>query len=151
MPKLSSQVLPDEGGMTGAPSAVPPAPLEHTYTKISDLTDVQILYTYVREVNPSSVGPGYFACKYGGCMYPGAFAEEGEAIRHVRLAHLNERAQAFACITCGTVFIRKQDAVRHVRTMNSGKRFRCANCSKAYSRKDYRDSHQERCFSRTNA
>jgi hypothetical protein len=91
------------------------------------------------------------------------FASPGRYLDPCQLSHSTNT------IYSGVVFARKQDAVRHVKTMNDGKKFVCICwsviltvlfvhevicCSisqKSYSRKDYRDSHQERCFDRNSS
>ncbi|GJJ11601.1 hypothetical protein Clacol_005836 [Clathrus columnatus] len=89
-----------------------------------ELTHRQIFNLYVRQL-PSG-NRRSLACKYSRCSYPSAFRTEEEAVQHVTSAHLNQSWEGFVCLTCGVLMARKQDAVRHVKTMNAGKKYECA-------------------------
>jgi len=117
--------------------------IEHNCIPLSSLTRNDMTRLYLRDV-PTSSG-NVLACKYEGCCYPAGFMDNDSAIAHVRHMHLARLGQAFACLACGAIFVRKHDATRHARTMNDGKRYECAICNKVYARKDYRNAHQARC------
>ncbi|KAF8484179.1 hypothetical protein JB92DRAFT_3101665 [Gautieria morchelliformis] len=146
-PSLQGRAQGSQGSSSPVPRRISPLPVEHVYCLISELTHSQTFNAYVRDIHGSQASK-LFACKFSGCTHPTAFYTETEAIQHVHYTHLNFHNQTFVCVTCGVVFARKQDAVRHVKTMNDGKKFVCSGCQKSYSRKDYRDSHQERCLER---
>ncbi|KAF8581695.1 hypothetical protein K439DRAFT_202076 [Ramaria rubella] len=92
----------------------------------------------------SNGGVKSFFCGWTGCKHPVGFAQKPQLITHIRSVHLQEKP--FLCTTCNTLFARKQEASRHVTSMNSGRRYKCSGCHQAFSRKNYRDAHEECCM-----
>ncbi|KAF8532365.1 hypothetical protein JB92DRAFT_2842115 [Gautieria morchelliformis] len=83
-----------------------------------------------------------FFCGWHNCTHPVGFRQKAQLITHIRSAHLQERP--FQC-TCGTLFGRKQEAIRHVNAMTSGKKYKCSFCQRAFVRKQKRDQHEDIC------
>lgn len=127
----------------------------------------------------ASGGVKSFFCGWEGCKHPVGFAQKPQLITHIRSAHLHEKP--FLCTTwfvnclgivcppsypinhSNTLFARKQEASRHVVSLNSGRRYKCSGWSvrpllipphtntknpshQAFSRKNYRDAHEECCM-----
>ncbi|GJJ13576.1 hypothetical protein Clacol_007832 [Clathrus columnatus] len=92
----------------------------------------------------SNNGVKSFFCGWAGCKHPVGFAQKPQLITHIRSIHLQEKP--FLCTTCNTQFSRKQEASRHVISMNTGRKYKCSGCHQAFSRKNYRDAHEEVCM-----
>ncbi|KAF8521577.1 hypothetical protein BU17DRAFT_87796 [Hysterangium stoloniferum] len=116
--------------------------IQHTWVQVKEKMPNKTLAQHVAEVYHDGVHS--FFCGWPDCKHPVGFTLKNQVITHMRSAHLQERT--FLCIACNTSFARKQDAIRHVVSMNRGKQYRCSICQKAYSRKHYRDTHEERCL-----
>ncbi|KIJ30725.1 hypothetical protein M422DRAFT_53631 [Sphaerobolus stellatus SS14] len=107
---------------------------QHSWVQVGNVTTTKHLSHLVLEESTSSSGAL-------------GFPHKAQLVTHIRSVHLQEKP--FLCITCKTPFARKQDAVRHVATANSGTRYPCGLCSKTFARKSYRDSHQDLCIQRS--
>ncbi|KAF8484180.1 hypothetical protein JB92DRAFT_3030835 [Gautieria morchelliformis] len=121
---------------------------DHAYIRTAD-TRIRSPYEHVCQIDSPCHDSRYFVCAYEGCMHPVGFYTAQEAADHVRAMHVPDKP--FTCMTCGASFMRKQDAVRHVKTMNSGKMYKCRVCKEAYSRKDYCLVHEKRCLGNGNS
>jgi len=115
---------------------------QHCWRQTSEITPSKALSRYVRDV--FSEGILSWFCVWDGCRHPVGFTQKSQVITHIRSVHLREKP--FICLTCNTRFGRKQEANRHTISMNRGKQYKCSVCQKAFSRKHYRDSHEERCL-----
>jgi len=120
------------------------ASVTHNWIQVGSVTTSKSLKPYVVDVSSSETK--YFLCGWNDCRHPVEFNNKSQLITHIRSVHLQEKP--FLCTTCQTSFARKQDAIRHVETANSGKRFKCDICDKTFARKSYRDSHQNLCVER---
>jgi len=120
---------------------------QHSWVQVGNVTTTKHLSHLVLEESTSSSGARMFWCGWQGCTHPVGFPHKAQLVTHIRSVHLQEKP--FLCITCKTPFARKQDAVRHVATANSGTRYPCGLCSKTFARKSYRDSHQDLCIQRS--
>ncbi|KAF8584221.1 hypothetical protein K439DRAFT_1660836 [Ramaria rubella] len=117
--------------------------LRHSYIYIDGADGSQTMNAYILEAETPGE-PNYYVCVYKDCNIPTKYATPMEALSHIRVKHFRNRL--LLCTACHATFMRKQDAVRHVDTMNRGKKYKCSVCRKAFSRKDYRDGHEARCF-----
>jgi len=122
-----------------SPCSEPP---QHIWRQLDDVTPSRLLARHIHEACYN--GAFSYFCKWNGCKHPVGFTQRSQALTHIRSTHLREKP--FVCLTCNTRFGRKQEAKRHAITMNNGKQYRCNICCKAFSRKHYRDSHEERCL-----
>jgi len=129
---------------SSAIAALPPSPenFQHSWVQVKEKMPTKTLTQHVREF--CNDGVLSFFCGWPDCKHHVAFALKTQVITHMRSAHLQEKP--FLCVACNTSFARKQDAIRHAISMNMGKRYRCNICQRAYSRKHYRDTHEERCM-----
>lgn len=116
----------------------------HHWVQVGTVTTSRSIKQFI--VDDSTPERKLFYCAWEGCNHPLGFQNKSQLMTHVRSLHLQERP--FMCTTCGTLFARKQDAIRHVNTANSGKRYECEICGKSFARKSYRDSHQNLCVER---
>ncbi|KAF8584222.1 hypothetical protein K439DRAFT_1660837 [Ramaria rubella] len=116
-------------------------PVQHVWTQASNATIPRVIDLLVIEVIDN--GKKIFYCGWNGCKHSLGFVRKIQLVTHIRSVHLYEKP--FVCTTCDASFTRRQDAIRHVDTMNSGKQYRCATCEEGFARKDYRDRHMERC------
>ncbi|KAF8529699.1 hypothetical protein BU17DRAFT_60472 [Hysterangium stoloniferum] len=114
----------------------------HVWVQRSQVTTSKALNHLVLEFSTNGVRS--FFCGWTGCKHPVGFAQKPQLITHIRSAHLQEKP--FVCTTCNTQFSRKQEASRHVLSMNSGRKYKCSGCHQAFSRKNYRDTHEESCL-----
>ncbi|KAF8512339.1 hypothetical protein JB92DRAFT_2929012 [Gautieria morchelliformis] len=114
----------------------------HICIQNADTTPSRDLRRYITEV--SNEGVRSFFCAWQDCKHPVGFATKPKLMTHIRSAHLQEKP--FVCITCEAKFTRKQDANRHAAAMNLGKQYKCSACRRAFSRKHYRDTHEEQCL-----
>jgi hypothetical protein len=119
----------------------------HNWIQVGNVTTTRVLSHLVLEDTSAGNGVRTFFCGWQGCTHPVGFPHKSQLVTHIRSVHLQEKP--FLCTTCKTPFARKQDAVRHVTTANSGTRYPCNVCSKTFARKSYRDSHQDICDLRT--
>ncbi|KAF8509636.1 hypothetical protein JB92DRAFT_2945332 [Gautieria morchelliformis] len=133
------------GRSYGGTSQMPPTadPMQHAWIERSNTMSGHALDHLVVEISRDGVTT-YF-CGWEGCRYPVGFAKRTQLITHIRSVHLQEKP--FLCTTCNAVFERKQDAVRHVASMNS-RQYRCSNCDRVFTRKQYRDTHEDTCLPR---
>jgi len=132
-----------ESEASGSEGSVP----QHRWIQVADVTTTRHLSHLVVEGPASDNGMRTFYCGYQGCAHPVGFPHKTQLVTHIRSVHLQEKP--FLCTTCKTPFARKQDAVRHVTTANTGQRYPCNICDKTFARKSYRDSHQDLCVQRT--
>ncbi|KAF8530838.1 hypothetical protein JB92DRAFT_365642 [Gautieria morchelliformis] len=114
---------------------------QHSLLQVGTLTATFDLKAYMIKNKVNDIT--YYFCGYPDCGHKGRFDGRRQVISHIRCIHLKEKP--FKCMTCGTFFARKQDATRHVNTMNRGKIFECTVCHKCYAREDFRDKHAKRC------
>jgi hypothetical protein len=105
--------------------------------QVGTLTTTFDLKAYITKIKVNDTA--YYFCGYPDCRHQGRFDTRRQAISHVRCIHLKEKP--FKCMTwyayllprasvlldsySGTFFARKQDATRHVNTMNEGKAHEC--------------------------
>ncbi|KAF8581681.1 hypothetical protein K439DRAFT_201668 [Ramaria rubella] len=125
------------GGMQYSPTA------EHVWIERSNATPEHALTHLIVEIARDGV-KSYF-CGWEGCRYPVGFAKQSQLIAHIRSMHLQEKP--YLCTTCNVAFERKQEAIRHVTSLNSSRQYRCSGCDRVFSRKHYRDVHEEICLS----
>jgi hypothetical protein len=127
-------------GNQSNPSDSTEHPKQHAYTQAGSITTIQTIITHINEINPGNTGATYFNCVYPGCQRPVGFSARKEAIAHIRTSHIQEKP--FACTAwfvfvwrrhlsaepspSDATFARKQDALRHVTTMNGGKKYKCS-------------------------
>ncbi|KAF8503960.1 hypothetical protein JB92DRAFT_2969839 [Gautieria morchelliformis] len=119
-----------------------PGDSQHSIVQAGPLTSQADLKRYI--ILTKANGNTYFSCGYPACSHEGVFDSRRQTASHVRRVHLREKP--FECTTCGKDFAYRQDANRHVNTMNCGKIHECTVCHKRYARKDYRDKHVKRCL-----
>ncbi|KAF8510170.1 hypothetical protein JB92DRAFT_3144466 [Gautieria morchelliformis] len=115
-------------------------PPQHSIIQVDNSTRTFHLKRYI--VKTKDNDSTHFWCGYPDCSHDRFYARQ-QVISHIRSVHLKEKP--FKCATCEMYFVRKQDATRHVRTMNEGKKYECTVCHKKYARKDYRDKHERGC------
>ncbi|KIJ54001.1 hypothetical protein M422DRAFT_24996 [Sphaerobolus stellatus SS14] len=115
---------------------------QHAWVQTAPVTTSKALNHLVCEF--SNNGIKTFFCGWTGCKHPVGFTQKPQLITHIRSAHLQEKP--FMCSTCKVQFSRKQEASRHVLSMNSGRKYKCSACHQAFSRKNYRDTHEEACM-----
>jgi len=120
------------------------AATQHEWVQTGTVTSTRLLSHLVIEELRDSVK--FFFCGVEGCTHPSGFPHKSQLVTHIRSVHLQEKP--FLCITCRTPFARKQEAIRHVNTANSGRRYECNICGKTFARKNYRDSHRDLCLQR---
>jgi len=123
-------------------SPKPPSSTQHAWVQRSQVTTSKALNHLVLEFSTNGVRS--FFCGWTACKHPVGFDQKPQLITHIRSAHLQEKP--FVCTTCNTQFSRKQEASRHVLSMNSGRKYKCSGCHQAFSRKNYRDAHEESCM-----
>ncbi|KIJ30724.1 hypothetical protein M422DRAFT_783899 [Sphaerobolus stellatus SS14] len=152
-PSHRSQSLPMPGSSTWnltveGPSSAPlrqpvdsPTAQVHEWTESKNTTLPKAIEPLIIEV-PDRSGKRFF-CGWIGCNHFGGFVRKAQLVTHIRSVHLCEKP--FICKACDASFTRRQDAVRHVETMNSGKQYKCHYCEEGFARKDYRDRHSDRC------
>ncbi|KAF8512341.1 hypothetical protein JB92DRAFT_289725 [Gautieria morchelliformis] len=119
----------------------PIQPIRHEWTEKKNATISRAVDLLVVEAADS--GSKRFFCGLVGCRHSAGFVRKVQLLTHIRSVHFCEKP--FVCTTCDASFTRRQDAVRHVDTMNSGKQYKCGFCEEGFARKDYRDRHAERC------
>ncbi|GJJ11686.1 hypothetical protein Clacol_005922 [Clathrus columnatus] len=93
----------------------------HHWVQLSPVTTSKSIKNFI--VDASTPERRLFFCAWDGCQHPLGFPNKPQLMTHVRSLHLQEKP--FLCTTCRTLFARKQDAIRHVNTANSGKRYEC--------------------------
>ncbi|KAF8584223.1 hypothetical protein K439DRAFT_1633714 [Ramaria rubella] len=142
-PRAHTSIL-KPGRSTSVPSYWQPHEnvVQHSWTQMGEITPSKDLGHHVLDVITGGIKT--FFCRWPGCKHPVGFAQKPQLFTHIRSVHLQEKP--FRCITCHATFARKQDATRHVITMNFGKQYECSVCHRAFTRKHYRDSHEGRCL-----
>ncbi|GJJ11682.1 hypothetical protein Clacol_005918 [Clathrus columnatus] len=95
-------------------------PLHH-WTEIPNTTLPRALEPLIIEIPDQGIKR--FLCGWNGCTHSGGFVRKAQLITHIKSVHLSEKP--FVCTTCDASFTRRQDAIRHVDTMNNGKQFKC--------------------------
>lgn len=120
-------------------------PHVHEWTESKNTTLPKAIEPLILEI-PDRSGKRFY-CGWIGCNHSGGFVRKAQLITHIRSVHLSEKP--FICKACDASFTRRQDAVRHVETMNSGKQYKCHYCDEGFARKDYRERHSDRCKCRT--
>ncbi|KAF8510164.1 hypothetical protein JB92DRAFT_2941871 [Gautieria morchelliformis] len=114
-------------------------PPQHSIIQVDNSTRTFHLKRYI--VKTKDNDSTHFWCGYPDCSHDRFYARQ-QVISHIRSVHLKEKP--FKCATwyaddrrepsrpCFLLkaysemyFVRKQDATRHVRTMNEGKKYEC--------------------------
>jgi hypothetical protein len=112
---------------------------QHAWIQTSQVTSSKALNHLVLEFSTGGV-KSYF-CGWEGCKHPVGFAQKPQLITHIRSVHLQEKP--FLCTTwfviirscscskltatpSNTLFARKQEASRHVISLNSGRKYKCS-------------------------
>ncbi|KAF8584220.1 hypothetical protein K439DRAFT_1156241 [Ramaria rubella] len=120
--------------------------VQHSWIQRGTITTAQQLGHAIVEAFSDNIK--YFLCGWTGCNHPFGFPQKYQLMTHIRSTHLQEKP--FLCTTCRATFSRKQEAVRHVRSANTGKRFTCDICSKSFARRSYCNKHQALCSEQRN-
>jgi len=129
-----------QGGGTASPSTDDAQP--HVVVERIDSTPVEALRDVIVEISRDGVNS--FFCGWQGCQYPVGFAKQVQLLAHIRSVHLQEKP--YTCTTCNATFDRRQDASRHVATMNR-RQYKCSGCDHVFFHKDHRDAHEDVCLS----
>ncbi|KAF8529700.1 hypothetical protein BU17DRAFT_79777 [Hysterangium stoloniferum] len=114
----------------------------HVIVERMDSTPVDDLRDVIVEISRDGVVS--FFCGWQGCQYPVGFAKQAQLLAHIRSVHLQEKP--YICTTCNATFDRRQDAGRHVATMNR-RQYKCSGCDRVFLQKDHRDAHEDECLS----
>ncbi|KIJ54002.1 hypothetical protein M422DRAFT_775264 [Sphaerobolus stellatus SS14] len=118
----------------------------HVIIERTNSTPAENLRAFLVEITRDDV-TSYF-CGWQGCQHPVGFARQSQLVAHIRSVHLLEKP--FLCTTCNASFDRRQDASRHVATLNR-RQYKCSGCGRAFSRRDDRDAHEEECLAQNGA
>ncbi|GJJ11683.1 hypothetical protein Clacol_005919 [Clathrus columnatus] len=100
-------------GTSNSPTG-PDRPRQHLWIQRAPIIPARTLNGHVTDVYNDGVIT--FFCAWPGCTHLMGFAHKAQVITHVRSAHLQEKP--YVCTTCNTTFARKQDAKRHVVSLN---------------------------------
>ncbi|KAF8521578.1 hypothetical protein BU17DRAFT_64807 [Hysterangium stoloniferum] len=90
-------------------------PPRHEWTESRNTTMAKVIEPLMIESHDNN-GKRFF-CGWAGCDHVSGFVRKAQLMTHIRSVHLSEKP--FLCTTCNASFTRRQDAVRHVETMNS--------------------------------
>ncbi|KAF8512336.1 hypothetical protein JB92DRAFT_2929004 [Gautieria morchelliformis] len=114
---------------------------QHVWRQTSSVSTATSLSHLILQTSINNVTT--FLCGWNNCPHPVGFSQKAQLTTHIRSMHLQEKP--FECTTCGTCFSRKQEAIRHVNSMNNGKRYKCSFCRRAFVRRHIRDHHEDNC------
>ncbi|KAF8584228.1 hypothetical protein K439DRAFT_1660842 [Ramaria rubella] len=114
---------------------------QHAWIQVGSISTANSLSQFILPVSVDNVTS--FLCGWKNCKHPVGFTQKAHLVTHLRAVHLREKP--FRCIKCGTSFARKQEAVRHVNSLNDGKKYKCSFCYRAFARKTTRDNHEDIC------
>ncbi|KAF8512333.1 hypothetical protein JB92DRAFT_288935 [Gautieria morchelliformis] len=96
--------------------------VQHIWRQTGSISTTKSLSHLISHVFINNVTT--FFCGWNNCGHPVGFLHKAQLITHIRSVHLQEKP--FQCTTCGTAFSRKQEAIRHVNAINTGKKYKCS-------------------------